>query len=146
MNSVLASERAIVTLQRFALHIGRPVILQWRQAPFAYVAGDVHLLQDRSGGRGALETEWFAPDELCRKAGAAIGYAGGLSPSNIAEQLPRIAEAAGGMAFWIDCESGVRTDDWLDPAKVEAMAAAVLDFLRSGSAGMRPNGTRAGQL
>jgi phosphoribosylanthranilate isomerase len=125
VNSTEASAEAALTLMRFSAHIGMPVVMQWRAGPFPYLP-KLDLLQDRSGGKGVIETEWFLPGRLALKARSRIGYAGGLSPENIAEQLPRITAASRGLYTWVDCESGVRTDDWLDIDKAEAMMAAVI--------------------
>ncbi len=55
-----------------------------------------------------------------------VGYAGGLKPSNIAQQLPLIAAAAGDGPYWIDMESGVRdADDRFDLGKCRAVCEAV---------------------
>lgn len=122
VNSTECDEAAIVRLQRFAVHIGKPVIMQWRGNDFPLAIG-IDLLQDRSGGNGALPTSWISPSPLCKKAktGARIGYAGGLNPETLPIQLPNIISAAQGKNFWLDCESGVRTDDWFDTAKAQAM-------------------------
>lgn len=122
VNSRECDEVAIHRLQRFSMHIGKPVIMQWRGATFPYVP-HVDLLQDRSGGNGVEETSWSSPDALCKKAGGHvfIGYAGGLNPDNFATKVQEIKKAARGKAFWMDCESGVRTNDWFDTTKVQAM-------------------------
>jgi len=62
-------------------------------------------LFDMSGGAGVLPAHWpKATEEYC-------GYAGGLSPENLDEQLHRIAEAASWSRIWIDVETHVRSDD-----------------------------------
>jgi hypothetical protein len=63
-------------------------------------------LFDRSGGAGVLPKEWPKawPGVYC-------GYAGGLGPDNLAEQLDRIELAAGGEHVWIDMERRVRSED-----------------------------------
>jgi hypothetical protein len=64
------------------------------------------ILFDNSGGRGELARSWpFAVDR------ALCGYAGGLGPENIAEEITSISEACLGRSFWIDMESKVRSDD-----------------------------------
>lgn len=122
------SAEAILTLQQFSAHIGKPVIMQWRGDHFPYIA-NLSLLQDNSGGRGVLETNWISrhyTSLLVRPQ--PVGYAGGLGPDNIREELPRIVNASKGN-FWIDCESSLRTDDWFDQDKAEAMATAVWETL-----------------
>lgn len=127
VNSTQCDAAAILTLQRFAVHIEKPVVMQWREVLFPCAPG-LQFLQDRSSGRGVAETQWFQPDDLCRKRNSKtmIGYAGGLNPDNINDALPKMRAAARGMAFWVDCETGVRTDDWFDTEKAEAMAQAVI--------------------
>lgn len=64
------------------------------------------VLFDRSGGKGELPKEWPAIMEpfFC-------GYAGGLGPDSLAEQLVKINEVVGDKTIWIDMESRVRSDD-----------------------------------
>jgi hypothetical protein len=64
----------------------------------------VDVLFDVSHGRGKKAASW--PAAL---PGVCCGYAGGLGPDNLAEQLGKIAEAAGDARMWIDMESRVRT-------------------------------------
>ena len=68
-------------------------------------------LFDISGGAGILPTEWPRPYMLRDGQPVYHGYAGGLSPDNLAEQLPKIAEAAGDARIWIDVETHVRSAD-----------------------------------
>lgn len=75
-------------------------------------------LFDRSGGLGTTPATWPAPfDEPYP-----FGYAGGLGPDNVAEQIERIHQVCP-RPFWIDMESGVRTadDSGLDMAKVRSV-------------------------
>jgi phosphoribosylanthranilate isomerase len=127
VNSTEADEKAILNLWRFSVHINKPVIMQWRADEFPLVPSSVHLLQDRSGGNGISETRWAIPDRSAQKGRniAPIGYAGGLGPESVADALTKIKPASRGRRFWIDCESSLRTDDWFDQSKAEAMAAAV---------------------
>lgn len=67
------------------------------------------ILVDASGGRGISPSLWERP--VTNKS---VGFAGGLGPHNLAEQLPKIAAVAIEPS-WIDLESGLRdTDDWFD--------------------------------
>lgn len=127
VNSTQCDANAILTLMRFSIHIGLPVIMQWRDAVFPCAPSQIHLLQDRSGGRGIAETTWTVPDQICLKAKRTVGYAGGLGPDNVAAAMPEILKASSGSQFWIDCESSLRTDDWFDAAKADAMIEAVRD-------------------
>lgn len=61
-------------------------------------------LFDTSGGAGILPKNWPNP------IGNYCGYAGGLSPENISEQLEKISETTNG-PIWIDTETRVRSED-----------------------------------
>lgn len=73
-------------------------------------------LFDTSGGAGILPDVW--PQPLIN---IKCGYAGGISPKNIAEQIILIEEKAGDLNTWIDMETHVRsTNDYqFDLSKVE---------------------------
>ncbi|MFN7115108.1 MAG: hypothetical protein ACK4PK_12205 [Alphaproteobacteria bacterium] len=71
------------------------------------------VLFDESAGRGISPDTWDAP-----LAGHFCGYAGGLRPDNVAQNLEIIAKVAAGHETWIDMETGVRSDDVFDLAKV----------------------------
>jgi hypothetical protein len=77
-------------------------------------------LFDVSGGAGILPTEWPSPIYYRDMRPDYHGYAGGLGPDNLAEQMPLIGKAAKGCRFWIDMETRVRSDNdrQFDLAKV----------------------------
>lgn len=68
------------------------------------VAANHAVLFDASGGRGLLPEAW--PEPL---PGVPCGYAGGLGPENLSEQLTRIQAVAGNAAIWVDMEGRLRT-------------------------------------
>lgn len=72
----------------------------------------VSMLIDGSGGQGIDSPISIYPSVY------KIGYAGGINPDNVAEKLTYLFENVHDGEFWIDMESGVRTDDWLDLDKV----------------------------
>ena len=73
---------------------------------------DVVFLSDKSGGRGtAGEFDYFDMYQ---------GFAGGLNADNILEKKEEI-DILSDYDYWLDMESGVRTDDWFDLDKVEAI-------------------------
>ena len=78
-------------------------------------------LFDLSGGAGQLPQAWPRADV------AYSGYAGGLSPENVIEQLKKIEEAAWGHRIWVDVETHVRSadDQTFDLDKVRAFLEAV---------------------
>lgn len=95
--------------KQFILQFSEPdfeLISELRQANI-----DAVPFFDCSGGRGKLPTEWpkSPPDLYC-------GYAGGLTPENVNDELKKIAVAAGSNSIWIDVETGIRSStnniDW----------------------------------
>ena len=78
----------------------------------------IHILFDGSKGRGKTPEAWPNP-LLLDKELFFCGYAGGLGPETIQTELPKIRAAAGKASYWIDMESGVRTDNEFDLKKVE---------------------------
>jgi len=61
-------------------------------------------LFDTSGGAGILPDRWPSMDGYC-------GYAGGLSPGNIEQQIPLIEAATISKPVWIDAETHLRSSD-----------------------------------
>ncbi len=82
------------------------------------------LLFDGSAGAGVLPGSWPAP-----LSGHFCGYAGGLKPDNILENIDKISKAAGNYETWIDMESGVRTDDKFDLQKVRKVLDITARFV-----------------
>jgi hypothetical protein len=80
----------------------------------------VDWLFDTSFGKGSPPGAWPA----LPLSGPFCGFSGGLNPGNVREALEKIAAPAGAL-YWIDMESGVRTDGWLDVTKCEAVCRAV---------------------
>lgn len=66
---------------------------------------DAVPLFDKSGGAGIVPGEW--PKAI---PGVFCGYAGGLGPDNLTEELGRINAAAGDQPIWIDMETKIRND------------------------------------
>lgn len=82
------------------------------------------VLFDGSGGRGMLSKSWqHAWWPSC-------GYAGGLNPDNVVEQLKLMATCtSANQRIWIDMESGVRTDDRFDLGKVRRVLELCAPFV-----------------
>lgn len=72
------------------------------------------VLLDASGGQGIDTPIEVAPPFSAPQ----VGYAGGINPDNVADKLAFLMENVQTGDFWIDMESGVRTDDWFDIDKV----------------------------
>lgn len=85
-------------------------------------------LFDMSHGAGVLPEGWPPP----LSADTYHGYAGGLGPDNLAEQIPLIGKAAGDTRLWIDMESNVRSDGdrQFDLAKVRRCLEIAQPFVK----------------
>ncbi|MHB8564640.1 MAG: hypothetical protein ACYDDA_11995, partial [Acidiferrobacteraceae bacterium] len=110
------------------------IITQHHQANTILSAGlprapNHRLLWDASGGRGQARDHWPPPVPQF-----ITGYAGGLGPQNIAQELPRIAAAADGHPYWIDMEGALRvpsgSSDRMDLDKAVAVLRTV-DLLQT---------------
>ncbi len=77
-------------------------------------------LFDVSFGTGIKPTSFPAMPA----GGPFCGFSGGLGPATVGAALDAIAAPAGSL-YWIDMESQVRTDGWLDLRKCEAVCRAV---------------------
>jgi phosphoribosylanthranilate isomerase len=72
------------------------------------------------------------PDKWPRPVpGIYCGYAGGLGPDNVVEQVKKISEVAGDVPFWIDAETKLFTNDRFDLDKVRRFLAAVGPYIKS---------------
>lgn len=87
---------------------------------FLIQAKNHNVLFDNSGGRGILDTNWQEP--LSEKI---YGYAGGLSPDNITEELNKIITVTKNKHFWVDMEGHIRTNDYLDLEKCNAVLNSI---------------------
>ncbi len=97
---------------------GQPVIAQWREPesfPSEYMG--IEWLYDPSGGRGLSPDRWPTNPAIRR-----AGYAGGINSENVSAIVGAIESPAG---YWIDMESGVRSDNWFDLDLVERVCAEV---------------------
>lgn len=91
----------------------------------SYTEGRLSLLMDASGGEG-IDT----PFQVADIPGVKVGYAGGINPGNVIRKLEGLL-SDGAKDFWIDMETGVRTNDWLDLDKVEDILKQVEEYTRN---------------
>jgi hypothetical protein len=84
-----------------------------------------HVLFGLSGGTGSVPSHWPVTP-----AGTSLGFAGGIGPDNVVDVLNDIGPREA--PFWIDMESGVRTNDRFDLAKVRAVLEAAKPFVSAG--------------
>lgn len=82
------------------------------------------LLVDASGGRGLLPQHWTRPATT-----KSVGFAGGLGPETLRDELPKIAQAAQG-DWWIDMEGRLRDeDDWFDIERARSALTVFQTYL-----------------
>lgn len=82
------------------------------------------VLYDSSAGRGISPNSWDVPLD-----GHFCGYAGGMNPENVNKNLEMISRAAAGHVTWIDMETGVRTNDQFDLAKVRQVLVTASPYV-----------------
>jgi hypothetical protein len=87
------------------------------------------VLFDESAGRGISPDSWDAP-----LSGHFCGYAGGLNPDNVAQNLATLGTVAAGHEIWIDMETGIRTNDVFDLAKARRVLEIAGPFVRPAQA------------
>jgi len=113
IDEVILQMPDVPTLESFIQFVGKPT-------------PRVAYLLDASAGRG-VDT----PIDVFDNPSLHIGYAGGINPDNVYDKLKTLLEDPGIGYFWLDMESGVRTDDWLDLDKVEAVLNICMDLIKN---------------
>lgn len=88
-----------------------------------FIDNGVFPLFDSSGGRGQLSKIWPKPLNLL------CGYAGGLGPHNLKEELKRIEDVVGDAMIWIDMESRIRTNGEFDINLCKNVCEIVGDYV-----------------
>lgn len=113
-----SNETQVENTVRFGRSRGLRAMLQCKGA----FPGDARLdwLFDTSFGRGAAPSIW----PRLPVSGPFCGFSGGINPGNVKDVLKAI-DADNSALYWIDMESGVRTDGWFDLNKCEAVCKAV---------------------
>ena len=87
----------------------------------------ISALFDLSHGAGVLPKEWPIPIN-----GVKCGYAGGLSPENIEEQIKLIESKVGDAEIWVDMETKVRSNNDMifDLTKVESVFKTCKHYIK----------------
>jgi phosphoribosylanthranilate isomerase len=86
------------------------------------------VLVDASSGNGVSPDKWQKPDV---PEGKKVGYAGGLGPHNIVEELVRLEHVIE-KGWWIGMEAKVRTpDDWFDLDAARLVVKQYEEFIGS---------------
>lgn len=121
LNGIEGNDSGVIHLiARISDICKKTFIVQARELPRPTVGtrsdyDHVQFLLDGSSGTG--KPLQLSPD-LVPPTGVVCGYAGGIAPDNIESVINYLVELPSDAPFWIDMESGVRTNDWLDLQKV----------------------------
>jgi len=110
------------------MSIYEATIKQWCERSYPH-RDPISVLLDASGGRG-VDT----PIKVLRSNGK-VGYAGGINADNVGDKLSYLLEHEDTGDFWIDMESGVRTDDWFDTEKVAKVLQICQQVIKEQKAG-----------
>ena len=113
-NKALVKTLECQPLIELSERIPQDVILGGNFGNVKIQSNNFSILYDASGGNGISPKNWPVPE-----TGMFVGFAGGLNPENLLEELERISEVAGDRQIWIDMESGVRSNNQFDLDKVE---------------------------
>ena len=109
---IFGQELIIQQRAELELPLYEATLKHWtKESPYPH-RDTISALLDSSGGRG-IDT----PLKVWPSSGK-IGYAGGFNPDNVADKLSFLMSHVTQGEFWIDMESGIRTDDWFDLNKV----------------------------
>lgn len=96
-------------------------IIQWQHQAIPNSTRSFFLF-DQSGGKGERPETWGKP----QPDAIMVGYAGGITPSNVIAVISEINEThPAGVPYWLDMETGVRSNGWLDVGKCEDVLRAV---------------------
>lgn len=129
---VEALQQAMHSLPGVEFILQRNALTRPLWAPFLEQSApplNVSMLFDESMGMGVTGGAWAPPPP----PHISFGYAGGLSPANLSEQLGRISEVAPGRRLWVDMETGVRSSlperaDVFDLAKCRSCIEQVVQL------------------
>lgn len=115
----------------------KPIIIQYNDNNYHFVQDlvthrkNIHVLKDASGGRGEFNTDFEIPT-MC--SNVPIGFAGGIGPENIDNAAPKIYDSVMSQnvegnyenkMFWLDMESKIRKDDFLNLQKMCTVASKI---------------------
>jgi hypothetical protein len=118
-----ADQRTIDMVSRFAASHGVRAVLQCGGDAFPTRSTEVDWLYDVSFGEGVSPNSFptvTTNHPFC-------GISGGINPETIVEILAKKISVAGDCQFWIDMESGVRTNGKFDLDRCEGVCRAVYE-------------------
>ena len=117
-----ADEHVVNAVSRYAAQQGVRGVLQCN-GPFPTEQTGVDWLYDVSFGEG-VRPRSFPP---IRTQHPFCGVSGGIGPNNVAQLISERINLAGDYLYWIDMESGIRTEGAFDLNKCRTVCKAVYD-------------------
>lgn len=131
------SNDEVLDVYRRSLALGPDIILQHQELTAPVIerflrelgpldTARVHVLLDESRGKGVAPDSWSIPAQY-GELSVYVGFAGGIGPDNTQSVLTQVRPLM--RPYWIDMETGVRTDNVFDLAKVEAVLRAAESFV-----------------
>lgn len=126
------SNEEVLDVYRRSLALGPDIILQHQELTAPVIerflrelgpldTSRVHVLLDESRGKGVAPASWSVPAQY-GELPLYVGFAGGIGPDNTQSVLNQVRSLM--RPYWIDMETGVRTDNAFDAKKVEAVLRA----------------------
>ena len=115
-----ATRAVVENVSRMASRLGVRGVLQC-DGEFPETAAGVDWLYDVSFGEGVTPATYPA----IRRALPFCGISGGIRPDTVRRLIDSRLSLAAGVPYWLDMESGVRTDGRMNLAKCEAVCRAV---------------------
>jgi hypothetical protein len=140
------TDKEVLEVYERSLDLGPDIILQYNENTAEnilhfiscldkYDMMRVGILLDESRGRGTVPEIWSIPEKvkslLSEYKDVSCGFAGGINPDNIVTVMQNIETMIGDkdddidFRWWIDMESGIRTDNEFDLVKAEHILTAV---------------------
>lgn len=118
-----------VIFQYDGVNTGAMLSCVGRHVHDAYEKLDIASLYDLFHWGRCPAERWSHP---LAKTAIPCGFAGGLSPENVASQIEKIQIVMGGADFWIDAETHLRSDDdsRFDLAKVRRFLEAAKPYVQ----------------
>jgi len=125
VNGLVADDELYQICQKYPRHV---IITQNRSGNSVDIGCENHaVLVDGSGGRGITPAAWIRPSTP-----RSVGFAGGLGPHNLGQELQSIAKVAC-EPYWVDMEGRLRnSEDWFSVAVAMRCVEIVQEAAKAG--------------
>jgi phosphoribosylanthranilate isomerase len=124
-NDKLKRAMSSEVLNELIATMNQKVIFGGKHGSYTYWNRMASPLFDASGGNGLSPVEWPEPFKTSSGGNILNGYAGGLGPENVNDELQKLAEINENSPIWIDMETKLRTDGKFDLEKCKQVLESV---------------------